>query len=122
MLFDDSKIQYLIALILCIKVKRNKDGKWVDREFAKPKDKARPTVEAYPTHLYEYLFMQQVMTDVCVKWVDIPVTKGAIHTGPRINVYEYNSSEKKDKTKPDPRKRAYSIEPFPSQDLSLKGK
>lgn len=56
--------------------------------------------------------MQQVLTDVCVKWVDIPVTKGAIHTGPRINVYKYNSSEKKDKTKPDPRKRAYSIEPF----------
>lgn len=99
------------ALIRCFKVKDLKDGKWVDREFAKPKDKTRPTVEAYPLHLYEYLFMQQVLTDVCVKWVDIPVTKGAIHTGPRINVHKYDSSGNR-KKEWDPRERAYSIEPF----------
>ena len=100
------------TLIRCFMIKDLKDGKWVEREFSKPKYKARPTVEAYPTHLYEYLFMQQVLTDVCVKWVDIPVTKGAIHTGPRINVFKYDDSGKSDKKKPDPRKRAYSIEPF----------
>ena len=106
------KYDILIALIRCFKVKDLKDGEWVEREFSKPKYKARPTVEAYPTHLYEYLFMQQVLTDVCVKWVDTPVTEESLHTGPRINVYEYDSSEKRDKTKPDLRKRAYSTESF----------
>lgn len=100
------------ALIRCFKVKDLKDEKWGDREFDKPKYKTCPTVEAYPLHLYEYLFMQQVLTDVCVKWVDIPVTKGAIHTGPRINVFKYDDSGKSDKKKPDLRKRAYSIETF----------
>lgn len=85
---------------------------WVDREFAKPKDKTRPTVEAYPLHLYEYLFMRQVLTDVCVKWVDTPVTNEDVYTGRRVNVFEYNSSGKTDKKKPDPRECAYSIEPF----------
>ena len=110
------------ALIRCFKVKDLKDGKCVDREFSKPKDKTRPTVEAYPLHLYEYLFMKQVLPDVCVKWVDTPVANEDVYTGRRVNVFEYDSSEKKDKTKPDLRERAYSIEPFPSQDLSLKGK
>ena len=100
------------ALIRCFKVKDLKDGKWVEREFSKPKDKARPTVEAYPTHLYEYLFMQQILTDVCVKWVDTPVVNEDVYTGRRVNVFEYNSSGKTDKKKPDLRKRAYSIEPF----------
>lgn len=109
------------ALIRCFKVKDLKDGEWVDREFAKPKDKTRPTVEAYPLHLYEYLFMQQVLTDVCVKWVDIPVTKESVHTGPRVNVHKYDSSGNRQEEW-DLRERAYSIEPFPSRDLSLKGK
>ena len=99
------------ALIRCFKVKDLKDGKWVEREFSKPKDKARPTVEAYPTHLYEYLFMQQVLTDVCVKWVDTPVTEESLHTGPRINVHKYDSSGNR-KEEWDLRERAYSIEPF----------
>ncbi len=100
------------ALIRCFKVKDLKDGKLVEREFSIPKYKARPTVEAYPTHLYEYLFMKQVLTDVCVKWVDTPVTNEDVYTGRRVNVFEYNSSGKTDKKKPDLRKRAYSIEPF----------
>lgn len=99
------------ALIRCFKVKDLKDGEWVDREFAKPKDKTRPTVEAYPLHLYEYLFMKQVLTDVCVKWVDTPVTEESLHTGPRVNVHKYDSSGNR-KKEWDLRERAYSIEPF----------
>ena len=99
------------ALIRCFKVKDLKDGEWVDRKFAKPKDKTRPTVEAYPLHLYEYLFMQQVLTDVCVKWVDTPVTEESLHTGPRINVFKYDDSGKKT-DKSDLRARAYSVDPF----------
>lgn len=99
------------ALIRCFKVQDLKDGKWVEREFSKPKDKARPTVEAYPTHLYEYLFMQQVLTDVCVKWVDTSVDNKDVYPGPRVNVHKYDSSGNR-KEERDLRERAYSIEPF----------
>ena len=84
-------------------------------------------VEFYPTHLYDYLFMQAPITDISISWKDVmPKKYGNVFSGQRINVFEYTPNEvgpnekapEKNEKKLDARAWAFSIDPL---EISIKG-
>ncbi|MBR5399866.1 MAG: hypothetical protein IK103_08770 [Bacteroidales bacterium] len=98
------------VLIRTFKVARNHNGKWVLENFANPRYKEKPELEAYPTHLYEYLFMKANINGLCIKWIDTPIKNLkdiSLFTGKRFNVFLYNEKGKKTETS-DGREWAYT--------------
>ncbi len=72
------------ALIRKFKVKEGNSDEFM--KFKKPKDKNHPEVEAYPTHLYEYLFMKASLTDIRIQWKDSRFDNVTVKSDKRINV------------------------------------
>ncbi len=97
------------TLIRKFKVKKGNSDEFI--KFEKPKDKDHPEVEAYPTHLYEYLFMKAPLTDIRVQWIDTTFDNVSIKSDNRINVYQYKRDEKmqlKKSSEKDERKWSFS--------------
>ena len=99
-------------------------GKYPDHMKSRIKD-----VEFYPTHLYDYLFMQAPITDISIGWQDDNAKEyGTVFSGQRINVFEYEPKEveadakapvmKKNEKKLDDRKWAFSKDQL---EISIKG-
>ena len=73
-------------------------------------------VEFFPTHLYDYLFMQAPIDDISISWKEDPQKYGPVYAGQRINVFDYKfkddgsdtKSPEKDDKKLDHRKWAFS--------------
>ena len=89
------------------------------RTFSVFKD-GKEIYEKHPTKMYDYLFMQISLPELRIKWVDSTIDKQCVlHTGNRINVYQYENGQKLDgkkgrEKKNDEREWRYSKDVIPS--------